>query len=55
MEKYVVIQVIGNTAPSKHVIREFEDKQYAETYVDMLRKSEKLEFVKYFIAQVTDY
>ena len=55
MEKYVVIQVVGNTVPSMYVIREFKDKQYAETYVDMLRASEKLEFVKYFIAQVTNY
>ena len=51
--KFTVIKHIGKN--DKFVIREFNDRDDAKKFVDLLRKSEQLDFIKYSISQALNY
>ena len=50
MKKYQVVKKIGNFAPS--VEREFDDVLDAETFCDLLKKSETYSFTKFYVTTI---
>lgn len=52
VDKFIVIKHVGN---DKFFVREFDDRDDAKKFVDLLRKSEQLDFIKYSISQTLNY
>lgn len=53
LSKFIIIKTIGKY--NNFVVREFNNENEAKKFVDLLRKSEQLDFVKYSISQVINY
>ena len=52
-EKFIIIKTIGNYG--SHVVREFDDKESAKSFVSLMRESEQYDFVRYRITKVINY
>lgn len=53
IDKFTVIKYVGKN--DKFVVREFDNEDDAKKFVDLLRKSEQLDFIKYSISQTLNY
>lgn len=53
MDKFTIIKHIGKN--DKFAVREFDNEEDAKKFVDLLRKSEQLDFIKYSITQTLNY
>lgn len=53
VDKFTVIKHVGKN--DKFVVREFDNEDDAKKFVDLLRKSEQLDFIKYSISQTLNY
>lgn len=53
LSKFIIIKTIDKR--DSFVVREFDNEDEAKKFVDLLRKSEQLDFVKYSISQVINY
>lgn len=52
-KKFIVIKHVGKN--DMFVVRKFDNEEDAKKFVDLLRKSEQLDFVKYSISQTLNY
>lgn len=52
-KEFIVIKHVGKN--DKFVVRGFDSQDDAKKFVDLLRKSEQLDFIKYSIAQTINY
>lgn len=51
--RFIVIKHVGKS--DKFVMREFDNENDAKKFVDLLRKSEQLDFIEYSISQMFNY
>lgn len=52
-DKFTIIKHVGKN--DKFVVREFDNEDDAKKFLDLLRKSERLDFIKYTINQELNY
>lgn len=52
-EKFTVIKHVGKN--NTFTVREFDNEEDAKKFVDLLRKSEQFDFIKYSITQTLNY
>ena len=53
IDKFTVIKHVGKN--DKFTVREFDNEEDAKKFVDLLRKSEQFDFIKYSITQTLNY
>ena len=52
-DKFTIIKHVGKN--DKFVVREFDNEDDAKKFLDLLRKSERLDFIKYTMNQALNY